>query len=272
MARACGVALEDRILKFNADPPLPSAPKPTWERATNRVQKKTHRRIPIVPEKVLDAPGIIDDYYLNVLDWSSTNLLAIGLDKNVYVWNADTGAVTEFCQTADDDYVTSLEWAFDGSYLAIGTSRGDVQIWDVDSVSKIRSMKGHTSRVGVLSWDKCILSSGVKGGGIWNHDVRIAQHKVLELNGHTSEVCGLEWRPDGGLLASGANDNLVQIWDVRSTVPKSTKTAHTAAVKAIAWCPWQLNLLATGGGKQDHKIHFWNTTSSNKVARYQRFN
>jgi len=29
--------------------------------------------------KVLDAPGLIDDFYLNLLDWSTRNLIAVGL-------------------------------------------------------------------------------------------------------------------------------------------------------------------------------------------------
>ena len=36
-------------------------------------------------------------------------------------------------------------------------------------------------------------------------------------------------------------------------------TAHTAAVKALAWCPFQANLLASGGGTADRSIRFWNT-------------
>ena len=36
-------------------------------------------------------------------------------------------------------------------------------------------------------------------------------------------------------------------------------TAHTAAVKALAWCPFQSNLLASGGGTADRCIRFWNT-------------
>jgi hypothetical protein len=35
-------------------------------------------------------------------------------------------------------------------------------------------------------------------------------------------------------------------------------TAHTAAVKALAWCPFQSNLLASGGGTADRCIKFWN--------------
>ena len=36
-------------------------------------------------------------------------------------------------------------------------------------------------------------------------------------------------------------------------------TAHTAAVKALAWCPFQAKLLASGGGTADRSIKFWNT-------------
>ena len=32
-----------------------------------------------------------------------------------------------------------------------------------------------------------------------------------------------------------------------------------AAVKAVAWCPFQSNLVATGGGTADRCIKFWNT-------------
>ena len=37
--------------------------------------------------------------------------------------------------------------------------------------------------------------------------------------------------------------------------------AHQAAVKALAWCPWQKNLLASGGGTADRMIRFWNSSS-----------
>lgn len=241
MAKACGVAIDKRILSFAVErnfcltlaPPDRHDLRATWNRPVRSKPATAKRRIALAPEKILDAPGLTDDYYLNLIDWSSTNVLAVGLENVVYIWNGDTGAVQEFCKTQADDYVASLQWASDGSYLAVGTGKGDAQIWDVESVSKIRSMRGHTSRVGVLAWDQHILSSGCKDGSIWNHDVRIAEHKVAELLGHTSEVCGLQWRPDGAMLASGGNDNRVQIWDARSAVPKITKTAHAAAVKVF---------------------------------------
>jgi WD40 repeat protein len=41
---------------------------------------------------------------------------------------------------------------------------------------------------------------------------------------------------------------------------------HTAAVKAIAFCPWQDALVATGGGSNDKCIHFFHTTSGAALA------
>jgi len=37
------------------------------------------RNIPKSPFKVLDAPCLLDDFYLNLVDWSSKNVLAVGL-------------------------------------------------------------------------------------------------------------------------------------------------------------------------------------------------
>ncbi|KAK0708947.1 WD40 repeat-like protein [Lasiosphaeria miniovina] len=41
---------------------------------------------------------------------------------------------------------------------------------------------------------------------------------------------------------------------------------HGAAVKAIAFCPWQDGLVATGGGSNDKCIHFFHTTSGAALA------
>lgn len=44
--------------------------------------------------------------------------------------------------------------------------------------------------------------------------------------------------------------------------PLHTLTEHAAAVKAIRWCPWQRNVLATGGGSADRQVCLWNASSA----------
>ena len=268
LASACGVSLNTRILAFKPAPPESSKPidlRSQYNRPlkpANASSAQFRRRVLTAPERVLDAPGLMDDYYLNLLDWSSGNQVAIGLERNVYVWSAEAGTVNCLLETSPDTYISSVKWSGDGAYVGVGLGSGEIQIWDVEEGTKLRSMYGHDTRVGVLGWNKHILSTGARSGLVYNHDVRIAQHKVAELVSHTAEVCGLEWRSDGSQLATGGNDNLVSIWDARSLgAPKFQKTNHRAAVKALSWCPWQPNLLATGGGSYDRHIHFWNTTT-----------
>ncbi|KAI6783289.1 WD repeat-containing protein slp1 [Emericellopsis cladophorae] len=272
LASACGVKLNTRILEFKPAPPESSKPIDLRKQYNRPLRPATstsaqlRRRIATAPDRVLDAPGLIDDYYLNLLDWSSQNQVAIGLERSVYVWSADEGSVECLLETTPDTYISSVKWSGDGAYVGVGLGTGEVQIWDVAESTKIRSMYGHDTRVGVMGWSKHLLSTGARSGLVFNHDVRVAEHKVAELVSHTSEVCGLEWRSDGAQLATGGNDNLVSIWDARSlSVPKFTKTNHKAAVKALSWCPWNMNLLATGGGSYDRHIHFWNSTSGARV-------
>ena len=39
--------------------------------------------------------------------------------------------------------------------------------------------------------------------------------------------------------------------------------SHQAAVKAVAWCPWQSGVLASGGGTADRCIRTWNCNTGN---------
>jgi len=241
-------------------------------------QSKTHstvkstRHIPQVPERILDAPDIVNDYYLNLLDWSSNNHLAVALGAHVYLWSAGTGEINHLMELeGPEDYVCSVRWIKEGNYLAVGTSSGEVQLWDVEAYKRTRVMPGHDARVASVAWNQYILSSGGRSGDIVHHDVRIAQHQVARALGHTQEVCGLSWSPDGRVLASGGNDNLLNLWQASggecygSPTPSHSLSQHQAAVKALAWCPWQPNILASGGGTADRTIRIWNASNGSLV-------
>lgn len=52
------------------------------------IPQKKQREIPKLPYKVLDAPDLQDDFYLNLVDWSDYNNLAVCLASTVYIWSA----------------------------------------------------------------------------------------------------------------------------------------------------------------------------------------
>jgi len=240
------------------------------------------------PYRVLDAPDLADDFYLNLVDWSSTNVLGVGLGACVYLWTAHNANVNKLCDLSESgDTVSSVSWVQKGTTLAIGTLSGQLRIYDASTLTLTRTyQQAHAQRIGALAWNSHILSSGSRDRMVHHRDVREPGDRPFKrCAGHRQEVCGLKWSGDGGAasanLASGGNDNKVCIWDLRGSrrqhgpIPGNSDEAgdsplwkfheHTAAVKALAWDPHVTGVLATGGGTQDKHIRFWNVINGSMM-------
>lgn len=230
--------------------------------------QRTQRYVPKAPFKVLDAPYLPDDFYLNLVDWSSTNTVAVGLVTSVYLWSALTSQVTQLCEM-DDSTVASVSWSKSGSRIAVGTSNGAVKIWDTQRSVLVNEWQDHTARVGAMAWTDAVLATGSRDKSIYLYDVRERHRRISQLQHHRQEVCGIQWSQDGIHLASGGNDNQLVTWDIRTEKTDHVFTDHRAAVKAIAWSPHQHGLLVSGGGTADQTIRFWNTLTGQPLQVIQ---
>ena len=223
------------------------------------------RKIAKTPYKVLDAPALKDDYYLNLLDWSAQNTLAVGLSSNIYLWSATNSRVTKLTDL-NQNSAASIAWSKRGNLISIGTSDGTVQIWDVNKQKCLRSLEGHTNRVGSLAWSSSMLASGSRDKSILVRDIRVKDDYCQQLLGHKQEVCGLKWSFEEQQLASGGNDNKLLVWSSHKVEQPQWKfKSHQAAVKALAWSPHQHGLLVSGGGTADRCIKFWNTLNGREL-------
>jgi cell division cycle protein 20 (cofactor of APC complex) len=289
-----GPGVEPRAVRPRVDPFQHSHHEVIQRAANNHIaesfradkigSKFIKRKIPDKPTKVLDAPDIVDDYYLNLISWSKDNILAVAMGPSVYVWNAANGEIGHVVTLRGiNDYVSSVSWSSIPGftrYLAVGTHSNSIQLWDTEAKRCVRKLSGHTNRVSSMTWNtsKKWLTSGGRDSQILQHDVRCPDHVVARYKGHRQEVCGLKWNDDGLQLASGGNENYLCIWDAaisqrnsshrrilqdisEATQPRLLLTQHKAAVKALDWCPFSRGLLASGGGSADRTIKFWNTTS-----------
>ena len=72
--------------------------------------------------------------------------------------------------------------------------------WDAEAERRLRSLDGHSARVGALSWNQHWLSSGGRDSQIIQHDVRSRNHVVSTYVGHTQEVSILISTRAGTLL------------------------------------------------------------------------
>lgn len=279
---------------------------------SNVSEFETIRKIPQEPERILDAPNLNDNFYYNPLDWGSKNILSVSLGSYNYLWNYNNLETYLLTKNENEIEYCSSSFMDNGVCLALGLNNGTIELWDIEKQIKIRTLVGHSDRVGTLTWNGYNLYSGSKDTNILSHDVRIKNHLIMKLSGgHNKEVCTIKWNSDFKYLASGGNDNLVCLWDVRGKNEKNKSSfwdilnsqsddenenddnieeddyeynlgsngtnniddnnkyklnsinkknniiepltiinKHKGPVKALAWSPWQRNVLATGGGKK----------------------
>ncbi|XVF53571.1 hypothetical protein PTKIN_Ptkin05aG0109200 [Pterospermum kingtungense] len=151
-----------RILSFKNKLPTPVELFPS-EHSTSSVHPiksaKPRGHIPQSFKRMLDAPDLVDDFYLNLLDWDGSNVLAIALRNTVYLWDASDSSTSEVV-TIDDEPVTSVSWAPDGRHMAIGLNNSEVHLWDSAFNRQLRTLRGcHRSRVGSMAWNNHILTT-----------------------------------------------------------------------------------------------------------------
>ena len=81
---------------------------------------------------------MLHDYYLNLLDWSSTNVLSVALGNTVYLLDDSDSSISELLIADDEEGpVTSVSWAPDGRQIAVGMNNFVLQLWDSASDKKV---------------------------------------------------------------------------------------------------------------------------------------
>jgi cell division cycle 20-like protein 1 (cofactor of APC complex) len=76
-----------------------------------------------------------------------------------------------------------------GNLLAVGSTYGGVQVWDIVVKKQIKIIPGHARRVGTLAFNGNVLSSGSQDTLILQRDIRTPSHVAeRRLVGHQQEV------------------------------------------------------------------------------------
>ena len=225
-------------------------------------KKKNYRKIDQNPFKVLDAGHLQDDYYINVIDWSSNNNLAVGLGNSLYVWNFCTNNISKLKTFKED--ITCVKWDKFSDKLTIGTTNGKVEYWDFIQRKKILKLTDHKERVGALSLHNNKLLTGSKDSSIYFYDIRINSY-IKSYQDHKQEICGLEWSNDSKYFASGGNDNKLFVYYSGMEFPIMRKN-HKAAVRAIGWSKRREGILASGSGTADRLLRIWDVSKKKLIV------
>lgn len=229
------------------------------------------RVIDKTPLAILDCPDLIDDFYLNVLDWSSQNVVSVALDSSVYSYDFGLKCTYPVTSVKEGDYVSALRSYSLGSSLAVANTTGciscfdtklnrPVSSWSIPILSRIATLESNDN-----SCEAHLLLAGSQAGSIYGYDLRLPNGKPCTIFcSHDLEVCGLKIS-NGWQFASGGNDNKVCIWDLRKNTAIVEYSEYQSAIKALSWCSWQRNKLAVGSGTNDRKIYIYCTSTGSTL-------
>ena len=111
-----------------------------------------------------------------------------------------------------DDKVLSLALSQNGRFLAVGTGRDLIHLWDVNSGQPLGILRGHVSGVQCLSFSpdgKTLASCGDSRVKLWNIETL---QEILTLARFSSAACVALFSSDGSCLATSSYDERVQLW------------------------------------------------------------
>ena len=83
------------------------------------------------------------------------------------------------------------------------------------------------------------------------------------FRGHTSDVWGVDFSPDGKYLATGSSDNTARLWDVATGESIHVFSGHTGDIDGVEFSPDGKYLLTGGGG--DHTARLWDVATGETV-------
>ena len=159
----------------------------------------------------------------------------------------------------EGDAIHAIAFSPDGRILASGNANGGVDVWNVATHEKTHSFKAGAGAVGELAFspDGALLgtaSSGENAVNLWD----VASWTLMQrMMRHTSPVTAISFSPDGTKIASGGQDSMVILWDVR-TGRALRSLPHAQSLSALAFAP-DGTKLAAGGEFQT--IRVWDLAS-----------
>jgi cell division cycle 20-like protein 1 (cofactor of APC complex) len=225
--------------------------------------KSPKRYYPKKPLHIIPLNDIQSDFYVQPMDWSKTNDIAMALKTTLCFINPKNSAIT-FLRDSPAE-VLAVKFNDDGTLLSLGDKFGKITIFDPMVLTK--SYECHVLDTSILcsDWKSDAVLLGSRYGNFVLFDTG-SRNVVINKQASLEEICSIKFAPDMIHFETTSNDCTVSIWDLRNMeTPSFVFTKHTAAVKAVCWSPYDENIICTGGGTNDKNLYQWNINSGEVI-------
>jgi RNA polymerase sigma factor (sigma-70 family) len=163
-----------------------------------------------------------------------------------------------------------IEYSPDGKIFAASTSFG-VRLYDANNLNEIGTLQSNDQLGRIaLSSDGKLLASGGSDQSIHLWDIQ-ERKEIGVLKGHIGWIYGINFSPDGTILAScAADDESIRLWDVRAQRQLSVSKLDIGYAINVGFSP-DGKLLASNGWEGEKAVfQLWNIKEQGKLELLHR--
>jgi WD40 repeat protein/transcriptional regulator with XRE-family HTH domain len=169
--------------------------------------------------------------------------------------------------------VLSAAYSPNGERLATIGDDGTVIIWNTLTGESLLRLQGTTEPSDFISSKRVAYSpDGELVVAVDRNQVKIydsvSGNLLKTLSGHQADLTAIAISADGKLIASGALDGSVTIWDAAPAVSLFQVAAHPVAIENLTFSPDGKWLVTSG---DDAAMRIWDTSTGNLLKEYPDF-
>jgi len=162
--------------------------------------------------------------------------------------------------------ILSVAVSPDGTYIAAGTTEGEVRLWRWADGTPMPILRGHKDWVYTVAFASAdIVVSGCDDRTIRVWDIRTGTCLRI-LSGHTDWIFTLAVSPDSEYIVSGGDDRTLFLWEQKTGRLLRRLEGHTGRVWSVAFSP-DGTRIASGG--EDQTIRVWDVQTGQPLHLFQ---
>jgi len=168
--------------------------------------------------------------------------------------------------------LTGVAFAPDGRYVAAVGADSVVRVWDIQTKSEVRGLRGHTDWVTAVAFSpdgRHIASVGVEKDKI----LRIFELTPLETTGsggHMRAVNAVAVAPNGKTIATAGTDQTIKLWDIATGKEVGTLIGNADIPFGLAFLGNDALVMGSGTPLGDAgRLYFWSLNPGRLTATVQ---
>ncbi len=205
-----------------------------------------------------------DTYAVNSVRWDAggTRLATGSQDGTIRIWDARGEPVRTF--RGHGGIVFCVAWSPSGRMIASRSADMTLRVWDADTGEQLRELPLQDNWYGAVSWspdgERLAVS---KHSEVWLYDP--GSGVVTDrLKGHGLPARGLDFSPDGDLLASASEDGVLKVWDLTGAAAADRLPRAPGLPQRR---PLEPGRAAAGDVQPDETVRVWDFLHSRMSSR-----